>query len=148
MGLSYYRCCWHEISSPLFLMYRQRSSTRKDFYTPKGFFNHATSLHQPFGHCGRFSTAAFRRSQGSVSVPVWRVVLSHPLLIKALVGHYPTNKLIRHRLLPKRKSFTLCSYEQRDHQVLAPISRSYSCLGGRLPMRYSPVCHSPPLYLL
>jgi hypothetical protein len=30
---------------------------------------------------------------------VWLIVLSDQLLIVALVGHYPTNKLIRHRLI-------------------------------------------------
>ena len=42
-----------------------------------------------------FSTAASRRSLGRVSVPVWLIVLSDQLRIVALVGHYPTNKLIR-----------------------------------------------------
>ena len=74
----------------------------KDLYTPRGFFDHAASLPQTFVHWGRFSTAASRRSQGSVSVPVRRVVLSHPLLVIALVSHYLTNKLISHRPLPDR----------------------------------------------
>src|SRR3989344_1591465 len=73
------------------------SSLIKDVYTPKGFFHHAASLPQPFGHWGRFLTAASRRSLGSVSVPVRRVVLSHPLSVGALVSHYLTNKLIDHR---------------------------------------------------
>ena len=51
-------------------------------------------------------TAASRRSLGSVSVPVRRVVLSHPLTVIALVSHYLTNKLIVHRPLSKRRSFT------------------------------------------
>ncbi len=58
---------------------------------PKGLIPHAASLGQGFPHCRRFSTAATRRCLGSVSVPVRRVVLSHPLPIVALVGHYPTN---------------------------------------------------------
>ena len=29
-------------------------------------------------------------------------MLSHPLRIIALVGHYPTNKLVRRSLLPRR----------------------------------------------
>ncbi len=60
-------------------------------YNPKAFYPHAASLRQAFAHCGRFSTAATRRCLGSVSVPVRRVMLSHPLPIVALVGHYPTN---------------------------------------------------------
>ncbi len=74
----------------------------KDFYTPKGFFSHAASLHQAFAHCGRFSTAASRRSEARVSVPLLGAVLSHPLPVIALVSHYLTNKLIGRRPLAKR----------------------------------------------
>ncbi len=35
-----------------------------------------------------------RRSLGRVSVPVWLIILSDQLQIVALVGLYPTNKLI------------------------------------------------------
>ena len=45
-------------------------------------------------------TAASRRSLGSVSVPVRRVMLSHPLSVVALVSHYLTNKLMDHRPFP------------------------------------------------
>ena len=79
------------------------SSHIKAVYTPKSVFLHAASLHQPFGHCGIFLTAASRRSLGSVSVPVSRVTLSRPVLIVALVSSYLTNKLIRHRPLSKPK---------------------------------------------
>ncbi len=44
-------------------------------------------------------TAASRRSLGRVSVPVWLIVLSDQLEIVALVGHYPTNKLISRGLI-------------------------------------------------
>ena len=77
-------------------------SHRKVVYVPKDFFLHAASLPQPFGHWGRFLTAASRRSLGSVSVPVRRVMLSHPLSVVALVGFYPTNKLMSHRPLSDR----------------------------------------------
>ncbi len=60
-------------------------------YNPKAFITHAASLRHAFAHCGRFSTAASRRSLGSVSVPVWPVTLSGRLPIVALVGLYPTN---------------------------------------------------------
>ncbi len=63
-------------------------------YNPKAFILHAASLRQGFPHCERFSTAASRRSPGSVSVPMWLTILSDQLLVIALVGHYPTNKLI------------------------------------------------------
>ncbi len=55
-----------------------------------------------FRPCGRFSTAATRRCLGSVSVPVRRAMLSHPLPIFALVSHYLTNKLIGRRPIPRR----------------------------------------------
>ncbi len=44
-------------------------------------------------------TAASRRSLGRVSVPVWLIVLSDQLPIEALVGHYPTNKLMGRGLI-------------------------------------------------
>ena len=68
-------------------------------YNPKAFFTHAALLDQAFAHCPKFPTAASRRSLGRVSVPVWRIVLSDPLKIVALVGLYPTNYLIFHRPL-------------------------------------------------
>ncbi len=75
------------------------SSLLKAVYNPKAFFPHAASLRQAFAHCARFPTAASRRSLGRVSVPVWLIVLSDQLRIVALVGRYPTNKLIRRGLV-------------------------------------------------
>ncbi|KAF8091077.1 hypothetical protein N665_0454s0018, partial [Sinapis alba] len=40
---------------------------------------------EAFAHCGKFPTAASRRSLGRVSVPVWLIILSDQLLIIALV---------------------------------------------------------------
>ncbi len=76
------------------------------FTTHKAFITHAASLHHTFVHCGRFSTAASRRSLGRISIPVWPDTLSGRLPIVALVGHYPTNKLmgrgpINQREVPK-----------------------------------------------
>src|SRR3954468_4310962 len=70
-------------------------------YTPKGFVPHAASLRHTFVHCGRFVTAAPRRSPGSVSVPMWLVVLSDQLRVVGLGGRYLPNYLIRYRLLPE-----------------------------------------------
>ncbi|AQP69597.1 hypothetical protein B0X16_14240 [Listeria monocytogenes] len=67
------------------------SSLTTVLYDPKTFFIHAALLRQTFVHCGRFPTAASRRSLGRVSVPVWPITLSGRLCIVALVGHYPTN---------------------------------------------------------
>jgi hypothetical protein len=77
----------------------------KGVYDPRAFIPHAALLRQAFAHCARFPTAASRRSLGRVSVPVWLVVLSDQLPVEALVGRYPTNKLIGREPLPKRKTF-------------------------------------------
>ncbi len=71
-------------------------------YTPKRFILHAALLRQAFAHCGIFVTAASRRSPDSVSVPMRRVMLSHPLPVFGLVSRYLTNNLIGYSLLPKR----------------------------------------------
>ncbi len=70
------------------------SSLLKEFYDPKAFITHAALLHQGFPHCAIFPTAASRGSLDRVSVPVWLIILSDQLSIVALVGHYPTNKLM------------------------------------------------------
>ncbi len=72
-------------------------------YNPQAFFTHAALLDQACAHCPIFPTAASRRSLGRVSVPVWLIILSSQLRIVALVGFYPTNKLIRHRLISKHE---------------------------------------------
>ena len=71
------------------------SSIPKELYNPKAFFIHAAWLRQGSPHCAIFPTAASRRSLDRVSVPMWGTFLSEPLLIVALVGRYPANKLIR-----------------------------------------------------
>ena len=68
-------------------------------YNPKAFFTHAELLDQGCPHCPIFPTAASRRSLGRVSVPVWLIILSDQLEIVALVGFYPTNKLISRELI-------------------------------------------------
>ena len=81
------------------------SSLRKEVYNPRAFLPHAVLLRQAFAHCGKFPTAASRRSLGRVSVPVWPVTLSGRLPVVALVGHYPTNKLIGRESIQNHKSF-------------------------------------------
>ena len=63
----------------------------KEFTPHRGVFLHAAWLRQSFLHCARFPTAASRRSLARVSVPVWLIILSDPLLIIALVSRYLTN---------------------------------------------------------
>ena len=96
---TYYRGCWHVVSRDFLVDYRQiktsyclyPSSPTTELYDPKTFFTHAALLHQTCVHCGRFPTAASRRSLGRVSVPMWPISLSTRLRIIALVGLYPTN---------------------------------------------------------
>src|SRR5204863_5807350 len=89
----------------LILQVPSLSSLPKELYNPKAFFTHAAWLDQAFAHCPRFPTAASRRSLGRVSVPVWLIILSDQLPIVALVGRYPTNKLIGRGPVPSRESF-------------------------------------------
>ena len=81
------------------------SSLLKAVYNPRAFIPHAALLRQAFAHCARFPTAASRRSLGRVSVPVWLIILSDQLPVDALVGRYPTNKLIGREALPNRNPF-------------------------------------------
>ena len=81
------------------------SSQPKELYNPKAFIAHAALLRQAFAHCAIFPTAASRRSLDRVSVPVWLIILSDQLPVVALVGHYPTNKLIGRETLPNRNIF-------------------------------------------
>ncbi len=82
---------------------RGNSSLLTAVYDPKAFIPHAASLGQGFPHCRSLSTAASRRSLGRISVPVWPVILSDRLPIVALVGRYPTNKLMGRGLLLERQ---------------------------------------------
>ncbi len=86
---------------PLNYLNRSHSSLTTDLYTPKSFIDHAALLRQAFAHCAKVPTAASRRSLGRISIPVWLIILSDQLPIIALVGHYPTNKLIGRRLILK-----------------------------------------------
>ena len=90
------------VPSRLHVLGEAFSSQLKVLYNPKAFFTHAVLLDQAFAHCPIFPTAASRRSLGRVSVPVWPVTLSGRLPVEALVGHYPTNKLIGRELIPYR----------------------------------------------
>ena len=102
------------------------SSLIKAVYNPKAFILHAALLHQAFAHCGRFLTAASRRSLDRVSVPVWLIILSDQLPIVGLVSHYLTNYLIGRRLFPKRINPLI----RRSYAALATLSGSYSSLWG------------------
>src|SRR5699024_9969812 len=105
------------------------SSLTTEFYDPKTFITHAASLRQTFVHCGRFPTAASRRSLGRGSVPVWPIILSGRLRIVALASFYPNYELMRRgptfcRHL-EEPSFISASGEEESYSVLAPVSRCY-----------------------
>ena len=117
-------------------------------YDPKAFIAHAASLRQAFAHCAKFPTAASRRSLDRVSVPVWLIILSDQLPVLALVGRYPTTKLIgREPILECQavsgpRLFSRLPQELWSHPVLARLSVGYPGLEGRLLTCYSPVRHS------
>ena len=116
--------------------------TTKEVYNPKAFFPHAASLDQAFAHCPKFPIAATRRCRDRVSVPLWLTDLSVQLLVIALVGRYPTNKLIRRGPLHRRavKPFSLAGL----CRISPPFGRLFST-NGYVPTRYSPVRHCPEI---
>ncbi|VZH85994.1 hypothetical protein FRC0190_01927 [Corynebacterium rouxii] len=103
---TYYRGCWHVVSRCFLSRYRHKSFVPSERgLQPEGRHPHAASLHQACAHCAIFPTAASRRSLGRISVPMWPSTLSGRLPVDALVGHYPTNKLIGRGLISYRKNF-------------------------------------------
>ena len=110
---------------------RPFASLVKVLYNPQAFFTHAALLDQAFAHCPIFPTAASRRSLGRVSVPVWLIILSDQLSIVALVGLYPTNKLIEHRLILSREARRSPALVLRRYAVLAKLSLGYPPRQGR-----------------
>src|SRR3954470_13292968 len=110
-------------------------------YNPKAVVPHAASLGQACAHCRRFSTAASRRSLGSVSVPVCRAALARPVGIAGLVGRYPANDLIPRRPVPGRNRtlWPVTDAGLGRRWLLAAVSRGYGHPGGGLPSPYSPL---------
>ena len=100
---------------------------------------HTELLDQGSPHCPIFPTAASRRSKGRISVPLWPFTLSGRLPIIALVGRYPTNKLIGRKALPQRLLSSAWHASAWQHQVLSVVSVCYPCLRGKFLTRYSPV---------
>ena len=127
------------------------SSLLTELYDPKAFFTHAALLRQGFPHCAKSLTAASRRSLDRVSVPVWLIILSDQLTIVALVGSYPTSKLMVRgltfkQMLTSEAPFHFVSCNTKLHTVLASLSIGYPVPEDRLSTCYSPVRHSthPP----
>jgi hypothetical protein len=108
------------------------SSLLKEVYNPKAVIPHAALLRQTFVHCAIFPTAASRRSLGRVSVPVWPVALSGRLPVDALVGHYPTNKLIGREPIPHRQNFQPTTMKRPVISGIRPRFRGLSRSEGQV----------------
>ncbi len=108
---TYYRGCWHVVSRGLFTRYLQLTPQsrfipwQKQFTTHNAFFLHAAWRDQALTHCPIFPTAASRRSLARISVPVWGITLSGPLLIIVLVVRYTANLLIKRTPIFYHRSF-------------------------------------------
>ena len=106
-------------------------------YNPKAFILHAALLRQACAHCAKFPTAASRRSLARVSVPVWLIILSDQLPIVALVGHYPTNKLMGRKLIPHHEHgsearFPPAAYTSGTLSSLSPPFGGLSWSAGQI----------------
>ncbi len=112
---------------------------RSAVYTPRGFIPQAASLRQAFAHCGRFLTAASRRSGARVSVPLWPAILSDRLPVVGLVSRYLTNCLMGRGPIRKRREALDAPQGASPHGGLARVSPGCPPLPGRSPTRYSPV---------
>ncbi len=77
---------------------------------------HLGSPYHTFVHCRGSAPAAPRRARTSVSVSFSGLLLSRPLRIFGLVGHYPTNNLIRRRLTLSR------CLSEKNHSRYFPLS--------------------------
>ena len=106
----------------------KHSSPLTGVYDPRAFILHAALLRQAFAHCAKFPTAASRRSLGRVSVPVWPITLSGRLSITALVGFYPTNKLMERGLILRRQVAPPLTSRRCHHEVLSGITPPFGGL--------------------
>lgn len=73
---------------------------------------------------------------------MWPSTLSGRLPVDALVGHYPTNKLIGRELILYQKIFPPPHTKGWSYPVLDPVSQAYPEVQGRSLTCYSPVRHS------
>ncbi|KAJ4731560.1 hypothetical protein LUZ62_010479, partial [Rhynchospora pubera] len=103
------------------------SSPRKEVYDPWAFFLHAALLRQAFAHCGKFLTAASRRSLGRVSVPVWLIIPLGPATDHRL-GKLLPHQLANQTRAPPRADSSFCS---SAYGVLATVSSCCSPPKGR-----------------
>ena len=96
---------------------------------------------------------------------MWPVTLSGRLPVKALVGHYPTNKLIGREHIPHQKPFPPTTMQQLVISGISHPFRQLSQSGGQIthvlltrsPLEYPPkeafpldlhVLSTPPAFVL
>ena len=91
-----------EFAGAIYASYGTILAHTQNFTTKTAFIIRAAWLDQACAQCPRFSTAAFQRSLGCVSVPMWPVILSNRLRIIGLVRFCHTNYLILRRLIIQR----------------------------------------------
>ena len=115
-----------------------------ELYNPKTVFTHAALLRQACAHCGRFPTAASRRSLGRVSVPVWPSTLSGRLRIVALVSRYPTNWLMRRGPICQRRQSAFQTLFMR-RRFLFGISTRFQALSPSVRQVTHVLLTRPPL---
>ena len=152
----YYRGCWHRVSRGFLLGYHQVPpllaavpfSPMTGVYDPRASILHAASLCQAFAHCKRSSTAASRRSLGSVSVPMRLVVLSDQLTVSH-GGPLPRRLADGARTPPPGTGLAPGLQRPRDasratHPVSAPLSGCCPDRGDRLFTCSSPFRRSHP----
>ena len=70
---------------------------------------------------------------------MWLIILSDQLRIVALVGFYPTNKLIR-----RGPIFRPGIFPPKGVSGISPSFPGLARTERHVPTRYSPVCHCPP----
>ena len=115
-------------------LHKNHSSRLTELYNPKAVITHAALLRQTFVHCGRFPTAASRRSLGRVSVPIWPVGLSTRLPVVGTVGRHPAVYLMGRGAIPSRRGF---SRGAMRHPGVSGITRPF----GRLSRGRGQVLH-------
>ncbi len=84
-----------------------------------GFPSHA------FAHWRVFAPAAPRGAGTCISVSLWRLPLSRPLLIFGLVVRYTANNLISRRLILELKFKEAVVPESLPYQVFVSVFRAY-----------------------
>ena len=105
-------------------------------------------LRQAFAHCAKFPTAAPRRGLGRISIPVWLIILSDQLPIIALVGYYPTNKLIGRRPILKREPKPALTKISEEIIASSGISISFPMLSQSIGQVAYALLTRSPVYLL